>query len=91
VSGRRRSSIARTDYTERSGEQKRGSAGESPDHAARRELAEETGLEHVYIEELYTFGDPDRDPRGRVVTVACYALVRDDAAPVASGDAAAAA
>lgn len=45
--------------------------------AAERELQEETGLSSVYLEQLYTFGMPDRDPRGRVVSVAYYALVRD--------------
>lgn len=49
---------------------------ETLDAAARRELREETGLEHVYLEQLYTFGDIGRDPRERVVSVAWYALVR---------------
>ncbi len=49
---------------------------ETLDDAARRELHEETGLERVYLEQLYTVGDIDRDPRERVVTVAYYALVR---------------
>lgn len=48
---------------------------ESLEQAARRELAEETNLNNVYLEQLYTFGDVDRDPRGRIVTVAYYALV----------------
>ncbi len=48
---------------------------ESLDAAAARELREETGVEKVYLEQLYTFGDLKRDPRGRVVTVAYYALV----------------
>ncbi|MBX3130559.1 MAG: NUDIX hydrolase [Polyangiaceae bacterium] len=48
---------------------------ESLDDAALRELAEETGVQRVYLEQLYTFGELDRDPRGRVVTVAYYALV----------------
>src|SRR5690349_18957211 len=48
---------------------------ESVDDAARRELREETGLHDVYLEQLYTFGDVRRDPRGRVVSVAYYALV----------------
>jgi 8-oxo-dGTP diphosphatase len=48
---------------------------ESLDTAASRELGEETGVEKVYLEQLYTFGDPKRDPRGRVITVAYYALV----------------
>jgi 8-oxo-dGTP diphosphatase len=48
---------------------------ESLDAAAIRELREETGVGNVYLEQLYTFGDPKRDPRGRVITVAYYALV----------------
>ncbi|WP_017297531.1 NUDIX hydrolase [Nodosilinea nodulosa] len=48
---------------------------ESVDAAARRELREETGLDEVFLEQLYTFGAVDRDPRDRVVTVAYYALV----------------
>src|SRR5208283_1775983 len=47
---------------------------ESLDDAASRELREETGVDKVYLEQLYTFGEPKRDPRGRVVTVAYYAL-----------------
>ena len=49
---------------------------ETLDDAARRELAEETGLQHVYLEQLYTFGTVNRDPRERVVSVAYYALVK---------------
>ncbi|PLS81460.1 MAG: NUDIX hydrolase [Chloroflexi bacterium] len=48
------------------------------DQAARRELEEETGLQDVYLEQLYTFGAPDRDPRMRVISVAYFALVRAD-------------
>ncbi len=43
--------------------------------AARRELQEETGLKDMYLEQLFTFGGPGRDPRGHTVTVAYYALV----------------
>ena len=43
--------------------------------AANRELAEETGIKDVFLEQLFTFGDPGRDPRGWVVSVAYYALV----------------
>lgn len=50
--------------------------GESLEEAARRELLEETGVEVAYLEQLYTFGAPGRDPRGRVITVAYLALVR---------------
>ncbi len=49
---------------------------ETLDEAARRELQEETGLEQIFLEQLYTFGAIDRDPRERVVTVAYYALVK---------------
>ena len=49
---------------------------ESLEEAARRELQEETGLSRVFLEQLYTFGKPDRDPREHVVTVAHYALVK---------------
>ncbi len=54
--------------------------GESLDEAAHRELSEETGLPQgsAFLEQLYTFGEPGRDPRTRVVTVAYYALVRSD-------------
>lgn len=52
---------------------------ETLEHAARRELAEETGVRDVYLEQLYTFGDPGRDPRTRVISVAYIALVRADA------------
>lgn len=48
---------------------------ETLEEAARRELAEETGIRQAYLEQLYTFGDPRRDPRERVITVAYYALV----------------
>ncbi len=44
--------------------------------AVRRELEEETGLTELYLEQLYTFGAPKRDPRERVISVAYYALVK---------------
>lgn len=49
---------------------------ESLEAAALRELLEETGIRKAFIEQLHTFGAVDRDPRGRVVSVAFYALVR---------------
>ncbi|QDU52064.1 NUDIX hydrolase [Gimesia panareensis] len=48
---------------------------ETLDEAALRELSEETGLKNVYLEQLYSVGTVNRDPRERVVTVAYYALV----------------
>jgi 8-oxo-dGTP diphosphatase len=59
--------------------------GESLEQAALRELREETGVGDVYLEQLYTFGDPARDPRGRIVTVAYFALIAMDRAPVRAG------
>nr|WP_255653629.1 MULTISPECIES: NUDIX domain-containing protein [Myxococcus] len=49
---------------------------ESLDEAARRELEEESGIRPGHLEQLFTFGAPERDPRGRVVTVAYFALVK---------------
>ena len=48
---------------------------ESLERAAARELQEEVGVTNVYLEQLYTFGDPKRDPRGRVISVSYFALV----------------
>ncbi len=66
------------------------SQGEDLDAAAHRELHEETGLsaDRVFLEQLYTFGKAGRDPRMRIISVAYYALVRPDLAPVvrAGGD-----
>lgn len=48
---------------------------ESLEEAAKRELQEKTGVQDVYLEQLYTFGDPGRDPRTRVITVVYFALL----------------
>ena len=48
---------------------------ESLEEAAAREMEEEVGVKDVYLEQLYTFGDPKRDPRGRTISVAYFALV----------------
>lgn len=48
---------------------------ESLEEGAKRELQEETGVTGVYLEQLYTFGRPDRDPRERVITVAYLVLI----------------
>lgn len=44
--------------------------------AVKRELEEETGLKDIFFEQLFTFGKPDRDPRGRVISIAYFALVK---------------
>ena len=48
---------------------------ESLEEAALRVLKEKAGVENVYVEQLYTFGNPDRDPRARVITVTYFALI----------------
>jgi 8-oxo-dGTP diphosphatase len=53
---------------------------ETLEDAALREMEEETGVRDVYLEQLYTFGGPGRDPRGRVITVAYFALISKDIA-----------
>jgi 8-oxo-dGTP diphosphatase len=50
----------------------------SLEQAAARELYEETNIGNIYLEQLFTFGDQGRDPRGRVVSVAYMALLRND-------------
>ncbi len=63
--------------------------GENLREAAERELAEETSLDGsaLHLEQLATFGDPDRDPRGRVVSVAYLAIAPDLPIPTAGSDA----
>lgn len=58
---------------------------ESLEEGARRELEEETGVSDVYLEQLYTFGEPDRDPRERVITVAYYALIPSEEFDIQAG------
>lgn len=58
---------------------------ESLDEAAERELKEETGLEGIYLEQLYTFGRPDRDPRMRILTSAYMALIPEGTARIQAG------
>ncbi|TZF83877.1 NUDIX hydrolase [Pedobacter sp. BS3] len=49
---------------------------EGIEHAAERILYELTGLRDIYMEQLFTFGDVDRHPKGRVITVAYFAMIR---------------
>jgi 8-oxo-dGTP diphosphatase len=53
-------------------------ADEGLEEAAQRVIGHLASAAGIYLEQLYTFGEPDRDPRGRVITVAYYALVRPD-------------
>lgn len=50
-------------------------ADETLERAARRVLVERTGVHDSYLEQLYTWGDPERDPRGRTVAVSYYTLL----------------
>jgi ADP-ribose pyrophosphatase YjhB (NUDIX family) len=60
--------------------------GESLDDAARRELYEKTGVQDLYLEQLYSFGDAQRDPTAHTVAVAYFALVPDPGHSLQSGD-----
>ncbi len=64
---------------------------ETTEECARRELEEETGVKDLFMEQLYTFSDVNRDPRGRVITVSYYALIRSTDFKVIGGDDASAA
>ena len=59
---------------------------ESLGQAAKRELKEETGVSTRFLEQLYTFGSPDRDPRERIITVAYFTLIQFDELSIAAGD-----
>lgn len=59
---------------------------EDIDSAVTRELKEETNLEDVYLEQLYTFGDKDRDPRMRVISVAYMTLINKNSVKPKGGD-----
>lgn len=62
--------------------------GEDLETAALRELEEETGVKDLFVEQLFTFGKPGRDPRGRVISVAYFSLVNlQDHPAVAASDA----
>lgn len=59
---------------------------ESLDDACKRELKEETNVDNVYLEQLYTYGDVDRDPRMRVISSAYLALIDSSKLDVKAGD-----
>lgn len=59
---------------------------ETTEHAATRILRDETGVSDVYLEQLMTFDDPARDPFGRVVSVAWFALVPDTGTELTTSD-----
>ena len=60
---------------------------EDLEKAALRELREETGVTDVYLEQLYSFGDPKRDPRGRIISISYFALISPDHPLMAGTDA----
>jgi 8-oxo-dGTP diphosphatase len=53
--------------------------------ACARVLQTKLGMDHIFLEQLYTFDEPGRDPRGRVVSVAYYALVNPEKIAIAVG------
>lgn len=59
---------------------------ESTETAAARELQEETGVENVYLEQLYTFSQPNRDPRARIVSCSYIALMDSKNKNIQAGD-----
>lgn len=59
---------------------------ESLEEAARRELQTETGLDDIYLEQLYTWGDVDRDPRTRVISCSYMSLVDSSELQLQAGD-----
>ncbi|MEW4370189.1 NUDIX hydrolase [Paenibacillus kandeliae] len=59
---------------------------ESLDEAAARELHSETGLERIYMEQLYTWGDVNRDPRTRVISASYMALVDSSSQQIRAGE-----
>lgn len=61
------------------------SLDETFEQAARRVLSSKTGIGDVFLEQLYTFDQPERDPRGRVLSVAYYALVNSEQFSLAAG------
>ena len=59
---------------------------ENLDEAAMRVLKEKTNVENIYLEQLYTFGDPLRHPVSRVITCAYFALIRSEDVDVVTTD-----
>lgn len=59
---------------------------ETTDEGAVRELEEETGLKDVFVEQLQVFSEVERDPRGRTITVAYYAMVNPEGMKIAGFD-----
>lgn len=59
---------------------------ESVDDTAKRELFEETGVKDIFLKQLYTFSNPDRDPRTHVISVAYTALVPKSQLTIKAGD-----
>lgn len=59
---------------------------ETLDEAVKRELLEETGLKNINMKQFYTYGNPDRDPRGRTVSVVYYSYLDSGSYIINAGD-----
>lgn len=64
---------------------------ETLEESAKRELEEETGLKNIELEQLYTYGNPGRDPRGRVISIAFWGVINQSECNVCAGSDAASA
>jgi len=60
---------------------------ETLEQSAKREVAEETGLKISKLNQFYTYGNPNRDPRGRNISVVFWTLVNNSCKPIAGDDA----
>ena len=60
--------------------------GETLDDAAQRGISEEAGLRGIYFEQLYTWGEADRDPRGRIISVSYLSLVNSERLALTAGE-----
>jgi 8-oxo-dGTP diphosphatase len=58
---------------------------EALEESAKRELEEETGLKNIPLEQFYTYGNPGRDPRGRVISIAFFGVVNPEDSKICAG------
>lgn len=59
---------------------------EDLEEGARRELIEETGIDHIELKQFKTYGEPGRDPRGRTISVVYFGYVKENENEIKAGD-----